>query len=51
MPDVLFTYGYVRDFLVVGIGENSFEKLIDTYRKKIVVHSKKRTVFKSFQKV
>ena len=34
MPDVLFTYGFVGDFLVVGIGENSFEKLIDTYRKK-----------------
>ena len=34
MPDVLFTYGYVGDFLVVGIGENSFEKMIDTYRKK-----------------
>ena len=34
MPDVLFTYGFVEDFLVVGIGENSFEKMIDTYRKK-----------------
>ena len=34
MPDVLLTYGFVDDFLVVGIGENSFEKLIDTYRKK-----------------
>lgn len=34
MPNVLFTYGFVGDFLVVGIGENSFEKLIDTYRKK-----------------
>ena len=34
MPDVLFTYGFVGDFLVVGIGENSFEKLIDTYKKK-----------------
>ncbi len=34
MPDTLFNYGFVGDFLVVGIGENSFEKLIDTYRKK-----------------
>ena len=34
MPDVLLTYGFVGDFLVVGIGKNSFEKLIDTYRKK-----------------
>lgn len=34
MPDVLFTYGFVGDFLVVGIGENSFQKMIDTYRKK-----------------
>ena len=34
MQDVLFNYGFVGDFLVVGIGENSFEKLIDTYRKK-----------------
>lgn len=35
LPDVLLTYGFVGDCLVVGIGENSFEKLIDTYRKKI----------------
>lgn len=42
LPDVLITYGFVGDFLVVGInensfediGENSFETLIDTYRKK-----------------
>ncbi|MCY4402741.1 MAG: hypothetical protein OXD54_09225 [Candidatus Poribacteria bacterium] len=34
MPDILFTYGFVRDFLVVGIGENSFQNMIDTYRKK-----------------
>lgn len=34
MPDFLLTYGFVGDFLVVGIRENSFEKLIDTYRKK-----------------
>lgn len=32
--DVLYTYGFVGDFLVVGVRENSFEKLIDTYRKK-----------------
>ena len=34
MPDLLLNYGFVGDFLVVGIGENSFERLIDTYRKK-----------------
>ena len=34
MPDVLLTYGFVGDFLVIGIQENSFEQLIDTYRKK-----------------
>ena len=34
MPDFLLVYGFVGDFLVVGIQENSFEKLIDTYRKK-----------------
>ncbi len=34
MPDFLLTYGFVGDFLVVGIQENSFEQLIDTYRKK-----------------
>ena len=34
MPDFLLAYGFVGDFLVVGIQENSFEQLIDTYRKK-----------------
>lgn len=34
MPDFLLTYGFVGDFLVIGIQENSFEMLIDTYRKK-----------------
>lgn len=34
MPDFLLTYGFVGDFLVLGIQENSFEKMIDTYRKK-----------------
>lgn len=34
MPDVLLAYGFVGDFLVVGIQEDSFEELIDTYRKK-----------------
>ncbi len=35
LQEVLFTYGFVSDFLVVGIEENSFEKLIDTYRKRV----------------
>ena len=34
MPDFLLTYGFVGDFLVVGIQDNSFEMMIDTYRKK-----------------
>ena len=34
LPDLLISYGFVGDFLVAGIGENSFKKLIDTYRKK-----------------
>lgn len=34
IPEFLLTYGFVGDFLVIGIRENSFEKLIDTYRKK-----------------
>ena len=33
-PEILITFGFVSDFLVVGIGENSIETLIDTYRKK-----------------
>lgn len=33
-PDILLTFGFVSEFLVVGIGENSIETLIDTYRKK-----------------
>lgn len=50
MPDVLFTYGFVNDFLVVGIGENSFEKLIDTYRKKIPSIRKNESYSKAFKK-
>lgn len=34
-PEFLITYGFVNEFLVVGFGENSFAKLIDTYRKKL----------------
>lgn len=50
MPDVLFTYGFVSDFLVVGIGENSFEKLIDTYRKKTLSILKNESYSKAFKK-
>ncbi len=50
MPDVLFTYGFVSDFLVVGIGENSFEKLIDTYRKKSLSIQKNESYSKAFKK-
>lgn len=34
MPDFLLDYGFVGDFLVVGIQDNSFEMMIDAYRKK-----------------
>ncbi len=50
MPGVLFNYGFVGDFLVVGIGENSFEKLIDTYRKKSLSIQKNETYSKVSKK-
>ncbi len=50
MPDVLFTYGFVGDFFVVGIGENSFEKLIDTYRKKSLSIQKNESYSKVIKK-
>ncbi|MDE0315467.1 MAG: hypothetical protein OXM61_11230 [Candidatus Poribacteria bacterium] len=50
MPDVLFNYGFVGDFLVVGIGENSFEKLIDTYRKKTLSIEKNESYSKVSKK-
>ncbi|MCG9126637.1 DUF3352 domain-containing protein [Candidatus Poribacteria bacterium] len=33
-PELLVTFGFVSEFLVVGLGENSIETLIDTYKKK-----------------
>ncbi len=33
-PEHFITYGFVDEFLVAGIGKGSFEKLIDTFRKK-----------------
>ncbi|MDE0086965.1 MAG: DUF3352 domain-containing protein, partial [Candidatus Poribacteria bacterium] len=50
MPGVLFNYGFVGDFLVVGIGENSFEKLIDTYRKKSLSIEKNESYSKASKK-
>ena len=32
IPDDIVKYGFVDDFLVIGVGEDSFEKLMDTYR-------------------
>lgn len=34
MANTFLAYGFVGDFLVVGLQENSFEMMIDTYRKK-----------------
>ncbi len=51
LPDVLFTYGYVGDFLVVGIGENSFEKMIDTYRKKTESIKKNKSFVETSKKI
>lgn len=34
MNNLHLAYGFVGDFLVVGIQDNSFEMMIDTYRKK-----------------
>ena len=30
--DAIVKYGFVDDFLVIGVGDGSFEKLMDTYR-------------------
>lgn len=35
-------YGFVDEFLVLGVGENAFEKLMDTFRKKVPSISKNR---------
>ncbi len=51
LPDVLFTYGYVGDFLVVGIGENSFQKMVDTYRKKSESIKKNEAFVETFKKI
>lgn len=51
LPDVLFTYGFVSDFLVIGIQENSFEKLIDTYRKKSPSIRKNTSYTKTSKKI
>ncbi len=51
MPDVLFTYGFVGDFLVVGIGENSFQKMIDTYKKKAESIKKNQSFVETSKKI
>lgn len=51
MPDVLITYGFVGDFLVVGIGENSFQKMIDTYRKKAESIKKNQSFVETSKKI
>ena len=51
MPDVLITYGFVGDFLVVGIGENSFQKMIDTYRKKAESIKKNQFFVETLKKI
>ena len=45
------TYGFVGDFLVVGIGPNSFQKFIDTYRKKSESIKEKDTFVEVFDKI
>ena len=32
IPGGIAKYGFVDDFLVIGTGEGSFERLMDTYR-------------------
>lgn len=51
MPDVLFTYGFVGDFLVVGIGEKSFQNMIDTYRKKSESIRKNESYVETLKKI
>ena len=49
--DAHFTYGFVGDFLVVGKEKESFEKLIDTYRKKKQSIKKKSSYVKTSKKL
>lgn len=51
LDDVNLTYGFLGDFLVVGKEKNSFEKLIDTYRKKIPSIKKKNSYGKVSKKL
>lgn len=45
------TYGFIGDFLVVGKEKESFEKLIDTYRKKKQSIKKKTSYVKTSKKL
>ena len=45
------TYGFIGDFLVVGKEKESFEKLIDTYRKKKQSIKKKASYVKTSKKL
>ncbi len=49
--DAEITYGFVGDFLVVGIGTNSFQKFIDTYRKKSESIKEKDSFVEVFDKI
>ncbi len=47
IPQALITYGFVDEFLVLSIGNGSFEKLIDTFRKKTPSIDKNREFVKA----
>ena len=49
--DLNLTYGFVGDLLIVGQGNISFEKLIETYRKKIPSIKKKDSYTKVSKKL
>ncbi len=51
LEEANLTYGFIGDFLVVGKEKNSFEKLIDTYRKKIPSIKKKDSFAKVSKKL
>ena len=51
LGDTHLTYGFIGDFLVVGKAKDSFEKLIDTYKKKKQSIKKKDSYVKTSKKL
>ena len=51
LPQQPITYGFVSEFLVVGIGAGSFETLIDTYKKRSLSLGKNKEFAKAYKKL